>query len=143
MKIFESALSLALWLAGAGHFLLLIASFQVPQRLGWKEDLPKLTAFNRKLMWVYGGFTILTVVAFGAMTLLLHAEFLRRNPATAALAAFIAVHWTARLFVDFFYFEHADWPKGPGFVIGHCLLNSLFAALAMTYWAAFAWYFLK
>src|SRR5436190_18187034 len=55
---FEEWLSLALWLAGAGHFCLLIASFQVPFRLGWKEDLAKLTPFNRKLTWVHGGFTV-------------------------------------------------------------------------------------
>ena len=30
-------MSLALWLAGAGHFVVLIASFQVPYRLGCKE----------------------------------------------------------------------------------------------------------
>ena len=46
----EDWLSLALWLAAAGHFCVLIASFQVPYRLGWKEDLTKLTAFNRKLI---------------------------------------------------------------------------------------------
>ena len=34
---FEEWLSLALWLAGAGHFCLLIASFQVPFRLGGKK----------------------------------------------------------------------------------------------------------
>ncbi|HVE15714.1 MAG TPA: hypothetical protein VNB29_03215, partial [Chthoniobacterales bacterium] len=76
MRTLESWLSLALWLAGAGHFCLLIASFQVPHQLGWKDDLPKLTAFNRKLMWVYGGFTLLTIVAFGMLTFLLHDDFL-------------------------------------------------------------------
>ena len=37
-----SAFGLALWLAGFGHFVVLIASFQVPGRLGWKDDLAKL-----------------------------------------------------------------------------------------------------
>ncbi len=70
-------LSLALWLSGAGHFCVLIASFQVPHRLRWKEDLAKLTSFN-KLMWVHGGFTVYTIIAFGAMSLTLHEEMLRR-----------------------------------------------------------------
>jgi len=66
--------SLALWLAGIGHFCVLIASFQVPTRLHWKEDLRKLTSFNRKLMWVHGAFAVLTIIAFGsAITLLLYA----------------------------------------------------------------------
>lgn len=129
-------LNLALWLAGAGHFCLLMASFQVPHRLGWKEDLVKLMPFNRKLLWVYGGFTVLTIVAFGTLTLLLHAEIMRGDRAALALAAFIAIYWTARILVDAFYFKHTDWPPGLSFVAGHVLLTTLFVALAGTYWAA-------
>lgn len=110
--------SLVLWLAGAGHFCVLIASFQVPYRLHWKEDLAKLTSFNRKLMWVHGGFAVLTIIAFGAMTLFLHNEMLNGDRAALALALFIGIYWTARIVVDFAYYEHSDWPAGHGFVVG-------------------------
>ncbi len=131
-------LNLALWLAALGHFCVLGASFQVPHRLGWKEDLPKLTPFNRKLMYVYGGFTVLTIMAFGVLTFLLHDEMLHGERAATALAVFIAVYWTARLGVDFFYYEHKDWPVGRQFVVGHFLLTALFSALAFTYWSVLA-----
>ncbi len=131
----DHLLNLALWLAGIGHFCVLGASVQVPARLGWKEDLPKLTPFNRKLMIVYSGFTVLTIAAFGVLTLYLHTEMLRGERAATALAVFIAVYWTARIGVDFFYYENKDWPKGAQFVVGHILLTSLFFALAVTYWA--------
>ena len=131
----DHLLNLALWLAGAGHFCVLGASFQVPRRLGWKEDLPKLTPFNRKLMYVYGGFTVLTIAAFGVLTLFLHNEMLHGDRAATALAVFIAVYWTARIGVDFLYYEHKDWPAGAQFVAGHILLTALFFALATTYWA--------
>ena len=131
--------SLALWLAGAGHFCVLIASFQVPQRLGWREDLAKLTPFNRKLMWVHGGFAVLTIVAFGTLTLLLHDEMLRGDRAAIALATFIGTYWTARIVVDFTYYEHKDWPTGRGFAVGHVLLNLLFAFLAATYLGLLLW----
>lgn len=135
MTTCEHLLNLALWLAGVGHFCVLGASFQVPRRLGWKEDLPKLTPFNRKLMYVYGGFTVLTIMAFGVLTLLLHHEMLRGERAATALAVFIAIYWTARIGVDFLYYEHKDWPVGKQFVAGHILLTALFFALAVTYWA--------
>ena len=131
----DHLLNLALWLAGLGHFCVLGASFQVPARLDWKHDLPKLTPFNRKLMYVYGGFTVLTIAAFGVLTLYLHREMLRGERAATALAVFIAVYWTARIGVDFLYYEHGDWPKGAQFVAGHLLLTGLFFALAVTYWA--------
>ena len=143
MNHFEYWLNLALWLAGLGHFSILFASFQVPTRLGWKQDLALLTPFNRKLMWVYGGTTLMTIVAFGVLTLSLHHEFMSGDRAAVALALFIAIFWTTRIVVDFTYFEHADWPKGTQFVIGHFFLTALFAALAGTYWTVVIWSWLK
>ena len=133
-------LSLSLWLAGIGHFVVLIASFQVPSRLGWKDDLAKLTPFNRKLMWVHGGFAVLTIIAFGTLMLALHAEMLRGEKAALGLAAFIGVYWAARILVDFTYYDHEDWPSGAGFILGHVLLTSLFAFLAATNLGLFVWH---
>jgi alginate O-acetyltransferase complex protein AlgI len=139
MNHIQSWLSLALWLAGAGHFCILSASFQVPARLRWKEDLVKLSPFNRKLMWVYAETTLLTIIAFGILTLFLHDDILRGDRSALALTAFIAVFWTARILVDFTYFSHSDWPAGPQFVAGHFLLTALFSAMASTYWAVLIW----
>jgi hypothetical protein len=136
----KSFFALALWLAGLGHFCVLIASFQVPSRLGWRQDLAKLTPFNRKLMWVHGGFAILTIAAFGILTLALYNEMLRGERAALYLAGFIGIYWTTRIVVDFTYYEHKDWPRGRGFVAGHILLNLLFAFLAATYVGLIVWH---
>jgi hypothetical protein len=87
--------------------------------------------------------TLLTIVAFGAMTLFLHHEFLQGDCTAVALAVFIAIFWTLRIVVDFVYFEHSDWPKGIQFVVGHFFLTALFAALAVTYWTLVVWSLLK
>jgi hypothetical protein len=129
-----------LWLAGAGHFVILLASFQVPYRLGWQQDLQSLKSFNRKLLWVQSGFTVLTIVAFGTLTLALHAELLRGDRAALGLAGFIGTYWTTRIVVDVTYFSHADWPKGTVFVIGHALLTLLFSFLAASYVGVFVWH---
>lgn len=128
-----------LWLAGAGHFIILFASFQVPFRLRWREDLKQLLPFNRKLLWVQGGFTVLTILAFGVLTLVLHTELLRGDRAALALALFIGIYWTSRILVDAFYFSHQDWPEGRLFVLGHVLLTSLFIALSLSYFALILW----
>lgn len=129
-----------LWLAGVGHFVILIASFQLPYRLHWRQDLQSLMPFNRKLLWVQGGFTVLTIFAFGTLTLALHRELLQGDRAALGLTLFIGIYWTARILVDALYFSHADWPKGRQFVVGHILLTSLFSALAASYLALFAWH---
>jgi len=138
----EDWMSLALWLAGAGHFAVLMASFQVPYRLRWKEDLARLTPFNRRLMWVYGGFTVYTILSFGVLTLLLHDEMLRGERAGLALSVFIGIYWLLRVVVDFTYFEHADWPKGRAFVAGHVLLTLLFILLLVTYLGVAVWHWI-
>ena len=136
----ERFFDLDLWLAGAGHFLILLASFQVPYQLGWREDLKQLMPFNRKLLWVQGGFTVLTILAFGTLTLTLHAELLRGDRAALGLALFIGTYWTVRILVDALYFSHQDWPKGRRFLLGHVLLTSLLAALAVSYFGLFLWH---
>ena len=134
--------NLALWLAGVGHFCILGASFQVPSRLGWHTDLARLRPFNRKLMWTYGGFTVLTIVAFGLLTLILHDDLLRGDRAALGLAGFIGFYWAGRVGVDALYFEHRDWPRGRAFIVGHILLTGLFVALAATYLGLVAWHLL-
>ena len=133
------AFGLALWTAGIGHFCVLIASFQVPSRLQWREDLKKLTPFNRKLMWVHGAFAVLTIIAFGTLTLALHDEMLRGDRAALGMALFIGIYWALRIGVDFFYYDHEDWPSGKGFVAGHILLTSLFVYLAATNLGLVVW----
>jgi alginate O-acetyltransferase complex protein AlgI len=135
----ERAFDIGLWLAGVGHFVILFASFQVPHRLRWKEDLAKLMPFNRKLLWVQSSFTVLTIIAFGVLTLVLHDDLLRGDRAALGLAAFVGLYWTARIVVDAAYFSHHDWPQGRAFVVGHFLLTTLFLALASTYLSLFVW----
>jgi hypothetical protein len=128
-----------LWLVGPAHFVILFASFQVPHRLRWKQDLQQLIPFNRKLLWVQSGFTVLTIIAFGTLTLALHTELLRGDRAALGLACFIGIYWTARILVDAIYFSHADWPRGTMFVVGHTLLTLLFSFLAASYLGLFVW----
>lgn len=136
----ERFFDLDVWLAGAAHFVILIASFQVPAKLNWRDDLKKLMPFNRKLLWVQGGFTVLTIIAFGVLTLAFHAEMVRGDSVALGLACFIGVYWSGRILVDAFYSSHADWPKGKQFVVGHILLTSLFVALAASYLGLVSWH---
>jgi hypothetical protein len=129
-----------LWLVGAAHFVILCASFQLPYRLRWKMDLQQLMPFNRKLLWVQSGFTVLTIIAFGTLTLVLHRELLRGDRAALGLACFIGIYWATRILVDFLYFSHTDWPKGTAFVVGHSLLTLLFFVLAASYISLFVWH---
>jgi alginate O-acetyltransferase complex protein AlgI len=132
-------LSNAIYAAALGQLLMLMASFQVPARLGWKQDIPKLTRFNQKVFWVYGFYILLSIVSFALLTWRLHDEFLAGELAARWIAGFIAVFWTVRVLVDIFWYDHRDWPAGNALVAGHALVSSLFCTLAAVYWfVAFA-----
>ncbi len=132
-RSFEWWFSLCLWLGSLGHFCILGASFQVPKRLGWHEDLPKLSRFNRKVFWTYGAFIVLCIVSFGILTCVLHGELLQGDKAAVAISVFIGVFWAARVGTDLFYFKHEDWPRGWEFEVGHVALTFLFSCLTVLF----------
>lgn len=127
----------------SAQMLVLAASFQVPTRLGWKEDLPKLSPFNGKLMWTYGAFTVYTIVSWSILTFVLGKEMVAGTTAGIAVASVIFLFWLSRIATDAFYFKSEDWPKGPFMQIGHALLNALFAFLVLGYATIISWNILK
>lgn len=129
-----------LTLAGAAHFLVLTASFQVPHRLDWKNELQRLRPLNRKLMWVYGGYIFSMIALLGILTLNLKTEMIQGDKAALCIVALTALFWWSRILVDAFFFEHKDWPEGHAFVIGHTLLTSLFCTIASIYTALLLWH---
>jgi alginate O-acetyltransferase complex protein AlgI len=140
-----SAIEYFSWLvpiAGIAHCLPLIGGSQLPSKLEWKSDLTKLKPFNRKIMWNYGAFIFLLIIAFGCETFIFREEMVRGDPAALGLAALIFGFWLLRVMVDLFYFSHSDWPEGPEFVIGHALLNSAFVFLIVVYGSLLGWHML-
>ena len=123
-------------LAAAAHLLVLCASVQVPSRLGWRDGLSSLSPFNRKLLWVYGGFTMLTIAGFGLLLWTVAGEAAAGGIAARSLVRFVGAWWTARIAVDLAVFRAEDWPSGRGFVAGHVALTGVFTAVALACWSA-------
>jgi hypothetical protein len=126
-------IDLALWLAGAGHFSLLAVSAQLPARLGWRADLAKLTDFNRRFVWVAGGYIVFTYLGFGVLTLLLHDDMVRGDRGAVALAVFIGLYWLVRVVIDTTAFRAAPWPRGWVYRLGHAALVALFCYFTVVY----------
>lgn len=120
-------------LAGLGHFGILIASFMVPKALNWKLHLATLPPFLRSLFWVYGAFIVLTIAGLGTLTLL-HAQAMAAGePVARSLAAFTALFWLARLFVQFFIFDAREFLTSAARRLGYHTLTVAFIAQAVVY----------
>ena len=132
-------LSLLVWALGIAQVCILAASLQVPSRLRWKEELPRLSPLNHKLMWTYGSFIVYTILSFGVLTLVLHDDILHGTRAGLAISFVMFVWWGLRLGTDLFYFESSDWPEGRFMQIGHVMLNCLFTFVFCGYGCVLAW----
>jgi len=122
-----------LTLAGLGNFGILIASSMVPKALNWKVNLASLPPFLRSLFWVYGAFIVLTIVGLGTLTLLHAHAMAAGEPVAQSLAAFIAIFWSARLFVQFFIFDATAFLTSTARKIGYHTLTIAFIAQALVY----------
>lgn len=126
-------------IAGAAQLAILIASALVPFRLNWREEFAPLSRLHRQMYWVYGGYVVLSIVAFAVISLL-HAQELAAGGGLArAFATYVAIFWGVRLALQGVldarpYLTHW-WLRA-----GYHLLTFVFVGLTLTYaWVAVHW----
>jgi hypothetical protein len=122
--------------AGVGQLGVLIASALVPFRLRWRESLQPLSRLHRQMYWVYGGYVVLSIIAFALLSIVYARELANGGGLARGFCAYVAVFWGIRLALQavFDVKEHltAWWLKA-----GYTALTMLFAALTGIYaWAA-------
>ena len=123
--------------AGAGQLLVLAASALVPLRLDWKRELAGLAPLHRQMYWVYGGYVVLSIVAFGVISLVNADELAAGGGLARWFCGYVAVFWGVRLCLQavFDVKPHltAWWLKA-----GYHTLTVLFAAFTTVYGIAAA-----
>jgi hypothetical protein len=119
-------------LAGVCQLGVLIASALVPIRLRWRTELSVLSRLHRQMYWVYGGYVVLAIVAFGLISLFNAEEMASGSGLARSFCGYIAVFWTIRLtlqaVLDVKAHLTAWWLK-----VGYHTLTILFLCFALTY----------
>ena len=118
--------------AGLGQAAVLCASALVPFRLNWREDLRSLSRLHRQMYWVYGGYVVLSIVAFALLSIFNARELAAGGGLARGVCAYIAVFWGVRLALQavFDVKGHltAWWLR-----IGYFVLTLLFAGFTLVY----------
>ncbi len=132
----ELTLQNAIFAAGIGQFSILIASALVPFRLNWREDLRSLPKLHWQMYWVYGGYVVLSIIAFATISILNSAELANGSGLARGFCLYVAIFWGIRLGLQpiFDVKQHltAWWLKA-----GYFGLTILFALLTAVYsWGA-------
>ncbi len=83
--------------AGIGQLGVLVASALVPIRLKWRDTFQSLPRLHRQLYWVYGGYTVVSIIAFGLISLTNSHELAGGSRLARSICAYLAVFWGIRL----------------------------------------------
>jgi hypothetical protein len=84
-------------IAGAGQLSVLFASALVPLRLNWRAAFSVLPRLHRQMYWVYGGYVVLSIIAFGLISLTNSTELASGTRLARCVCGYIAVFWAIRL----------------------------------------------
>src|SRR5258708_39858992 len=124
--------------AGIGQLMVLIASSLVPFQLKWKTELAVLSKLHRQMYWVYGGYVVLAIVAFGLISVFNYNELATGSGLARSVCGYIAVFWGIRLALQVVFdvkdFLYAWWLK-----LGYVALTILFAGFTFVYGYAALW----
>jgi hypothetical protein len=119
-------------MAGAGQLSILIASSIVPFQLDWKKELGCLSKLHRQMYWVYGGYVVMAILAFGLISLFHAREIAAGSGLARGFCGYIAIFWGVRLLLQgvFDVKEHltAWWLKA-----GYHTLTVLFLCFTLIY----------
>ena len=132
------SLETLLIIAGVLHFGILSASFVVPRVLDWRGQLGRLPAIFQQVVWVHGAFIALTIIGFGALSLLLPGELAGRSLLARGVCGFIALFWGTRLVLQFAFFRPGDLLKNRLLKIGYHGLTCVFTYFVAVYGLAAA-----
>jgi hypothetical protein len=124
------------FLAGIGQLMILPVSALVPSRLKWREELRSLPRLHRQMHWVYGGYVVLAIITFAALSICDARELANGSGLARGFCSYVAVFWGIRLALQgvFDIKDYLDswWTKA-----GYYALTLLFASLTTIYlWAA-------
>jgi hypothetical protein len=130
-------------LAGVGQLILAAGSLAIPRVLNWPDQLRSLPKLTRQVFWTYAAYIWVTHVCFGALTLAAPAAIHDGSLLAGVVSGFIALWWSARIVIQFTYFDRSATPPGIQFKLAEIGLVLLFMSLAAIYgWAVlvnFGW----
>jgi hypothetical protein len=124
-------------LAGVGQLGVLVASALVPFRLDWAHTLRVLPSLHRQLYWVYGGYVVLAILAFGLISLFSAEELASGSGLARGVCGYIALFWCVRLGLQG-VFDVKEYLSVWWLRLGYHILSVLFLCFVLIYGVAAA-----
>jgi hypothetical protein len=124
------------FIAGLGQLSLIGVVYIVPKVLNWKEQLKNVRSLTRQIFWTYAGYIFTTNTVMGLVSVFGAALLLDHSPLATLVCAYIFTYWTARLILQFTYYDRKDAPDLPFVKLGEGYIVALFVFLSAVYGSA-------
>jgi hypothetical protein len=118
---------------GVCHLSLLIAGALAMQVLNWRIELRRLCDLSRHMIWTHATFIVMTIVAFGVISLFNAGALASGGQLARWFCGFVAVFWGSRLVVQFFIFDARPHLTRRLLTVGYHTLTFVFAYLTLVY----------
>ena len=103
------SLQLHLKIAGVALLVLAFAHVFFEKRFNWKEELARLSSFNRQMFYVHNFFVTLVIAMIGALSLFGTNALREKSALSRYVTGAIAFFWLCRWIVQFFFYEAKLW----------------------------------
>jgi hypothetical protein len=127
------AISTMLLVACVLHLGITTAGMTMVSVLDWRRNLAPLSGLTRHIIWTHGAFVLLTIVGFGAVSLVCHRALVSGQPLARAICAFIAIFWGSRLAVGAFVFDARPYLTSRLLTCCYRTLNCVFVYFVICY----------
>jgi hypothetical protein len=121
-----------IWLMGIAQGSVLIASSLVPRKLHWNDELAVLPKLHRQMYWVYGGYVVLSIVAFSLISVFNAVELAAGGGLARSVCGYIALFWGIRLGLQA-VFEVKEYLTVWWLKLGYHALTVMFAGFTIVY----------
>lgn len=131
-------LTLHLQIVGILMFGIVLLNFAVWKRFKWREEIQRLSLLTRQVFVVHSFYIMLSVGAFGIVSLFYPQALIDRTLLARLVLFFLTVFWASRLFMQLFVYDSSLW-RGQRFnTFIHVTFTGIWAYFGAVYGYAFA-----
>jgi len=109
--------------------LVLVHAF-IPARLGWREELARLSTINRQIFQVHTMFIVLLLAMFAVLFGAYAEALLEPTPLSRAVLAGLTIFWTLRMLTQWFYYSPDTWRGNRVNTIVHTVASAVWIYVA-------------
>ena len=132
-----SDLLLHLRIAGVCMAALVVFNFFVPQYLGWRRELARVSLVNRQIFEVHAIFIVLILAMFALLLLTASDALLEPSRLSRLVLGGLTTFWAMRLLAQWFYYSPSTWRGNRLHTVMHVGFSALWIYVTAVFGSAF------